>query len=117
MGKTLQPMITIIVLFAVAAVFGLTLILPILQGKTPSRAFVFIHGGVAAVALVLLIVRYMNEAGAVPVSSLALFVIAALGGFVLVTQDLQKKPVPKALAVVHAGAALVAFLILLFTVL
>jgi hypothetical protein len=110
-------MITIIVLFAVAAVFGLTLIIPILQGKTPSRAFVFIHGGLAAVALVLLIVRYMNDAGGVPVSSLVLFVVAALGGFVLVTQDLQKKAIPKPLAVVHAGAAVVAFLILLFSAL
>nr|PZN52332.1 MAG: hypothetical protein DIU61_11645 [Bacteroidota bacterium] len=117
MAKTLQPMITIIVLFAVAAVFGLTLIIPILQGKTPSRAFLFIHGGLAAIALVLLILRYVNEAAAVPVSSLVLFVIAALGGFVLISQDLQKKPVPKALAVVHAGAAVVAFLILLFAVL
>lgn len=110
-------MITIIVLFAIAAVFGLTLIIPVLQGKTPSRAFVFIHGGLAAVALILLIVRYVNEAEAVPVISLVLFVVAALGGFVLFGNDLQKKPIPKALAVVHASAAVVAFLILLFAVL
>ncbi|MDV3310617.1 MAG: hypothetical protein LOY03_17545 [Cyclobacteriaceae bacterium] len=107
-------MITIIVLFALAAVFGLTLIIPLLQGKTPTRAFVFLHGGLAAVALVLLIVRYVNEAEAVPVISLILFVIAALGGFVLFARDLQKQPIPKGLAVVHAGAAVVAFLILLF---
>lgn len=110
-------MVTIIVLFAVAAVFGLTLIIPILQGKTPTRAFVFIHGGLAAIALIMLIVRYVNEAEAVPVISLILFVVAALGGFVLVARDLQKQPIPKGLAVVHAGAAVAAFLILLFTVL
>lgn len=110
-------MITIIVLFAVAAVFGLTLIIPVLQGKTPSRAFVFIHGGIAAVALILLIVRYVNEAEAVPVLSLILFVAAALGGFILFANDLQKKPIPKGLAVVHAAAAVTAFLILLFAAL
>ncbi|HEX7015884.1 MAG TPA: hypothetical protein VF191_10260 [Cyclobacteriaceae bacterium] len=110
-------MITIIVLFAVAAVFGLTLLIPVLQGKTPTRAFVFTHGGVAALALILLIVRYANEAEAVPVISLVLFVIAALGGFVLFARDMQKKTLPKGLAVVHAGAAVVAFLILLFAVL
>lgn len=109
-------MITIIVLFAVAAVFGLTLIIPVLQGKTPTRAFVFIHGGIAAVALIMLIVRYVNEAEAVPIVSLILFVVAALGGFVLFSRDLQKQPIPKGLAVVHASAAVIAFLILLFAV-
>src|SRR5690606_32590562 len=108
------PMITIIVLFALAAVFGLTLIIPLLQGKTPTRAFVFLHGGLAAVALVLLIVRYVNEAEAVPVISLILFVIAALGGFVLFARDRQNLRVPAGLSVVHAGAAVGAVLILLF---
>ncbi len=109
-------MITIVILFAVAAVFGLTLIIPILQGKTPTRAFVFIHGGVAAVALVLLIIKYLDGVSAVPLASVILFVVAALGGFGLFARDLQKQSIPKALAVVHAGAAVVAFLILLFAV-
>ena|SRR5690606_26407949 len=110
-------MITIILLFAVAAIFGLTLIIPVLQGKIPSRAFVFIHGGVAAIALVMLIIRYMDETTTVPQISVILFVVAALGGFVLFSRDLQKKPIPKALAMIHAGAAVAAFLILLFSVL
>lgn len=110
-------MITIIILFAVAAVFGITLIVPVLQGKTPTRAFVFIHGGIAAVALVLLIVQYVNDMSAVPQISVILFVIAALGGFILFARDVQKKPIPKGLAVVHAALAVTAFLILLFSVL
>lgn len=110
-------MITIILLFAAAAVFGLTLIVPVLQGKTPSRPFVFIHGGLAATALVLLLVQFFGAETTVPVISLVLFVIAALGGFILLANDLQKKPIPKGLALVHAGAAVVAFLILLFSVL
>ena len=107
-------MITIILLFAVAAVFGVTLIVPVLQGKTPTRTFVFLHGGVAAIALVLLIVRYLNEMSAVPQISLILFIVAALGGFVLFARDLQKKSLPKRLAAVHAGVAIAAFLILVF---
>ena len=110
-------MITIILLFAVAAVFGLTLIIPVLQGRTPTRAFVFIHGGVAAIALVMLIIRYVDEMSAVPQISVILFVVAALGGFVLFSRDLQKKSIPKGLALIHAGAAVAAFLILLFSVL
>lgn len=109
-------MITIICLFAVAAVFGVTLIIPVLQGKTPARAFVFSHGGIAAVALVMLLLQFFKDATTVPQVSLILFVVAALGGFVLFARDLQKQPIPKALALVHAGAAVTAFLILLFSV-
>jgi hypothetical protein len=110
-------MITIILLFAAAAVFGLTLLVPVLQGKTPSRPFVFIHGGLAATALVLLLLQFFKEGTTVPQISVILFVVAALGGFVLFANDLQKKPIPKGLALVHAGAAVAAFLILLFSVL
>ena len=110
-------MITIILLFAVAAVFGLTLLIPVIQGKTPKRAFEFIHGGIAAIALVMLILEFLEEGNTVPQISLILFVVAALGGFVLFSRDLQQKPIPKGLALVHAGAAVIAFLILLFAVL
>ncbi len=110
-------MIPIILLFAVAAVFGLTLLVPVLQGKTPSRPFVFAHGGIAAVALVMLLMQFMKEGSTVPQIAVILFVVAALGGFVLFARDLQKQPIPKVLALVHAGAAVVAFLILLFSIL
>jgi hypothetical protein len=110
-------MITIILLFAVAAVFGLTLLVPVLQGQSPKRAFVFIHGGIAATALVLLVLEFMKAGNTVPQISVILFVAAALGGLILVTRDLQKKPIPKGLALIHASAAVIAFLILLFAVL
>ena len=109
-------MITIILLVAVAAGCGLTLLIPVLQGQTPKRAFVFVHGGIAAIALVMLLLEFMKEGNTVPQISVILFVVAALGGFVLFARDLQKKPIPKGLALVHAGAAVVAFLILLFTI-
>lgn len=109
-------MIVIICLFAVAAVFGLTLLVPILKGTNPSRTFVFIHGGFAAVALVMLLLQFMEEQSMVPVASVVLFVVAALGGFVLFAIDMQKKPVPKVLALIHASAAVAAFLILVFAV-
>lgn len=110
-------MILIICLFAVAAVFGLTLLVPILKGSNPSRTFVFIHGGIAAIALVMLLLQFFQEGSTVPQLSVILFVVAALGGFVLFAIDLQKKPVPKGLALIHAGAAVAAFLILLLAVL
>lgn len=112
-----STMITIILLFAVAAGFGIVLIIPVLQGKTPSKPLVFTHGGIAALALVMLLLRYFNDPGTVPQWSVILFVIAALGGFVLVAIHLRNNTVPKSLALVHASAAVVAFLILLFAAL
>lgn len=100
-----------------AAVFGITLLIPVLQGKTPNRTFVFIHGGIAAVALVMLLLQYTKEGNTVPQVSLILFVAAALGGFVLFARDLQKKPLPKGLALIHAAAAVAAFLLLVYSVL
>jgi hypothetical protein len=107
----------IILLFAVAAVLGLSLLIPVLQGKTPSRPFVFAHGGIAAVALVLLIVQFLKPEKTVPAASVALFVVAAIGGFVLFTRDMQGQPLPKGLALLHAGLAVVAFLMLVFAAL
>lgn len=109
-------MITIIVLFAIAALAGLTLLVPVLQGKTPSRPFVFIHGGLAATALILLLVQFLQAGSTVPQVSVILFVIAALGGFVLFAMDLQKKPISKGLALIHAAAAVAAFLMLVFSI-
>lgn len=109
-------MVTIVLLFAVAALFGVSLIIPVLQGKTPARGLVFAHGGIAALALVMLLLQFFNSPGTVPQLSLILFVAAALGGFILFSNDLRKKVIPRSLALIHAAAAVVAFLILLFSV-
>ena len=108
-------MITIILLFSIAAGFGIVLLVPILQDKSPSRPFVFIHGGIAATALVMLLLRFFKENASVPSLSVILFVIAAIGGLVLFARDMQNKALPKGLALIHAGAAVVALLILLFS--
>jgi len=107
-------MLTIsIVLFAIAAVFGLMNLIAVLQSRSTNKAVVYTHGLFAAVALVLLIV-YATGADAKSVStSIILFVIAALGGFLLFARDLMKKAGPKWLAVVHGLVAVVSFLILL----
>lgn len=106
-------MLTIsIILFAIAAVIGVTIILKLLQNKETFKPAVFSHGAFAAVALILLIIYAINS-GNSPITSIALFVIAAIGGFILFARDLSKKPGPKGLAVIHAGAAVIAFVLLL----
>jgi len=108
-----HDMITIIILFALAAIFGVLILLKVLKGKETPKPAVFIHGGLAAVALVLLIIYAMGDMSNAPIISLSLFVIAALGGFILFVRDMTKKKLPIPLALVHAGAAVVAFVLLL----
>lgn len=109
----------IIALFAGAAIMGLIIATAIFTNKpaTPKPAVVA-HGLFGATALVLLIVYMINNPENYPQISLILFVVAALGGFILVYNDLAKKsPGPKGLVVVHALVAVTAFVLLLAFVL
>jgi hypothetical protein len=103
-----------IVLFALAALLGLTLAVQHLKKNDAPIPLALVHGLAAAVGLVLLIVAVMQmpSAGLAGVA-LAIFVIAALGGFVLFAMHLMKKALPRGLIFVHGLAAVVAFVVLL----
>lgn len=106
-------LISTIILFALAAVLGLILITKVLKGQETPKPVVYTHGAVAATGLVLLIIAYINQGDSLLMTSVLIFVIAALGGFVMFGKDLTHKAIPKWLAVVHALAALTAFVLLL----
>jgi hypothetical protein len=103
---------TAIILFAVAAMVGIYLLSCVLRGKETPKAFVFLHGALAATALVLLVVHTVKT-GADLMQTIVLFALAALGGLVLVTRDLTGKTIPKSLAVVHGLVAVTGFVFLL----
>jgi hypothetical protein len=103
-----------LVLFAIAAAGGLVMALIRFSGKpVPPMALALLHGLLAAVALVLLIVAVTKAGGGSATAALALFVVAALGGFVLFFQHLRKGPLSIPLMVVHAVVAVAGFLTLL----
>ncbi len=104
----------IIGLFAFAAIFGIVIAMAIYQKKpsTP-KGIVAAHGIFAATALVLLIFYWLDNPNNSVRTSIILFVVAALGGAVLLVNDLRKKPGPFGLVVVHALVAVSAFLLLL----
>lgn len=108
-----------LILFAVAAVFGLTLAIQHLKaqgggGQPPALGLALLHGLFAASGLVLLVVAALRgTATGLALVALGLFVVAALGGFYLFAQHAAKKPLPKPLLIVHGGAAVVAFVLLL----
>src|SRR6266568_6098877 len=106
------------VLFALAALAGIILAALHLKTKGAPIPLAVIHGLLAAAGLVLLIigVTQMASAGLAGVA-LVIFVIAALGGFVLFAMHLKKKRLPGGLIFLHGLAAVVAFLLLLVSLL
>ncbi len=103
-----------IVLFLLAALFGLYMAARIFGGNLPPWFAVIVHGILAASGLVILL--YALFAGAQTLAIVvgaALLVIAALGGFFIFSYQLRSAAPPKAVVVVHASAAVLGVLCLL----
>ncbi|MES2590742.1 MAG: hypothetical protein V4608_02570 [Bacteroidota bacterium] len=109
----MNTLYAIIGLFALGAIIGIYLLTLVLQSKETPKGVVFIHGIFVVIALVMLIV-YTTKNSPGPVESLVLFILAALGGLVLVFRDFTGKKIPKWLAIVHGLAAVAGFGFLLF---
>lgn len=100
-------------LFILAACFGLVVLLKILTDKPTPKLVVFSHGLIAATALLLVLYTAWNNPQGLLLASLVIFVLAALGGFTLLSFDLRHKPIPKLLAVAHPFVAVIGLLILI----
>ena len=85
-----------LVLFGIAALGGLYLASIRLRGaERPPTAIALVHGAVAAAGLVALLVAVMGASDpGLARTALAVFVVAALGGFFLFAQHAQKKALP-----------------------
>lgn len=103
---------TAIAFFALAAILGMLLLGYVLGDKDTPKGIAFLHGGLAVVGLILLVL-YTTGEGPGPLSSIILFIIAATGGLILIARDLARKPIPKWLAVVHGLVAVSGFVTLL----
>ena len=66
-----------IILFALSAVLGLSILIKWLTKKDASRTVIYSHGIAAAAALVLLIVYAVQNPENFPKASLILFILAA----------------------------------------
>jgi len=106
-----------IILFVIAAVFGLIVLLSVLKTKPTPKTAVILHGLFAVSGLLLLVIFSASTIGPVPTASLIFFILAGLLGIILLVNDLATKKVPKFWAVVHpilAAAGL--FLLIVFVV-
>lgn len=110
-------MITALILFAVAAAGGLLLAYLRFTNKPLPMPLALVHGAVAAAGLVALALAVFGPKGSGQTQlALGLFLLAALGGFLLFSFHLRKKQLPGTVVIVHAVVAIVAFLILLSAV-
>ena len=103
-----------IALFALSAILGLTILIKWLTKKDASKAVIWSHGLVAAIALVILVVYAIQNPANYPQISIILFAIAAIGGFYMFFRDLRKKTSPLSVAFIHALLAVGGFIMLLF---
>ena len=106
-----------VILFAIAAIGGLALVYLKFSGQVIPMSLALVHGLFAAAGLVALIVNvYRNTAINMMNISLALFVIVAIGGFILFSFYVRKKELPNALIAIHGSGAIISFVLLLITV-
>ena len=105
-------LLSALVLFAFAALLGFYLLMYVLQNKNTPKGLAFIHGPVAATGLIILIV-YAFIYKPAPIVSIIIFILAAIGGLILIYKDLTGKPIPQWLAMGHGLTALVGFICLI----
>jgi hypothetical protein len=103
-----------VLIFAVAAIVGLTMALAVFQGRLPPIASAITHGALAATGLVLLIVAVCHGAASPARWALGFFLVAALGGLTLVlAYHARRKNLPANFVVGHATLAVIGLLLLL----
>ena len=103
---------TAITIFSMTAILGIYLISLVLRDKQTPKGIAIVHGLFAATGLILLL-TYSNGSEQSPIVSIVVFVIAALGGLILVYKDVVEKQVPKWLAITHGLTAVIGFAFLI----
>ena len=93
-------MVVAVVLFLIGAAFGAVVLNAILKNQSTPKPMVYVHGLIQVVAFIILIAAATKVVPA-PTLAIVLFAIAAVGGLVLFALDMQGKPLPRALAILH----------------
>ncbi|KTD16048.1 hypothetical protein [Legionella jordanis] len=101
-----------IIIFAIAAALGVYLLSYVLAEKNTPKGVVMIHGGVAALGIISLIIYSFLYT--TPLASLLIFILAALGGFFMFGWDILGHKVPKSMALGHGLIAVAGFILLLY---
>ena len=108
----------VIGIFLVAALGGLFMARQVFTGNKPSVAVAMLHGPLAAAGLFLVFWLWI-ESGASTLIGVAfgVLVLAAMGGFFLVSYHMRDLPHPKPVVIIHALVAVTGVGILAFAAL
>ena len=101
-----------ITIFGMVAIAGMYLLSLILRNKQTPKAVTIIHGLFAVLGVVLLII-YCFKHNTDLLTSIIVFLVAAVSGIMLNYRDLTGKSVPKWFAIAHGLVAVVGFALLL----
>jgi len=106
-------------LFALAAIAGLAMAVGHFSGRTPPRPQVAaIHGVFAASGLLLLLLAVASAGFSGPTAiAFCVMLVAALGGFTLLSFHLRGRKLSNLLVAGHGGLAVIGFVVLLAVVL
>jgi len=91
----------------VGALGGAVMAAIIFRGQRPPWALAIAHGALGALGLVLLLVAVAGGAAGLIQAGLAVLVLAALGGFYLVSFHARNLDHPRPVIIVHALVAVV----------
>ncbi|MCU7497208.1 MAG: hypothetical protein HF314_16515 [Ignavibacteria bacterium] len=110
-------MIAPIVIIIISALFGLHILTNILQNKITPKVSVAIHGVLNAIALILVIIGAARLGSSLLTASMIVLIIAALGGFYLLSIDIGKKQIPpRNFAIVHPIIGVIGLILLIIYV-
>ena len=89
--------------FGIGALIGLFILIMIFNNRKAPLWLTLLHGALGLGGIGLLVFYSMHFPG--PVVSIVIFAIAATGGLLVFYHDVQNKPIPKWLAVLHGVVA------------
>lgn len=103
-----------LILFALAALGGIGLAWMHFENDDAPLSIAAVHGLLGAAGLVTLLWTLFQSGGdGLLWGSAVLFVLTALGGFLLIANHLREESLSSSLIFAHGGAAVVAFVLLL----
>ncbi len=106
------------IFFGLAAIGGAVLVSMKAMEKTIPLPLAVVHGVFALIGLVILIMNVIaNLENIIMGISLALFLLAVVGGVTLFSYQLRKKPLPVMIIEAHVLVAVVAFTLLVVSIL
>lgn len=110
-------LVAAVVLFAVAALAGFTMAAIHFRTRTTPRALLAgFHGLFAASGLIVLILAVLRATSTAAQAALGILLLAALGGFTLVSFHVRGRTLPDGLVVGHALLGIAGFATLIAAV-